>query len=301
MAKHQRDQRCGHVALIGLPNAGKSTLMNAILGTKISIVSHKPQTTRFQVVGIHLAENDQIIFLDTPGMFQPGSPFEKNMLQAAWQAVYDCAVIVLLVDVKEGASRRLMQVIENLKEKKLKVVAVINKIDLVKKEVLLDLAQCLHKTGIVSDIFMISALKNDGVGDFVRFLRRQLPYGPWFYDEDQLTNLPEKIVASEITREKLFDTLNQEIPYDLMVETERWENHPDGSVKIYQNIYVKRDTQKAIILGRMGKNIKRVGEKSRLDIGEILQRPVHLFLHVKVDPKWHTKPHVFQEGHFFQA
>jgi len=295
------EKHCGHVALIGLPNAGKSTLLNTILGTKVSIVSHKPQTTRFQVIGVHIEDQDQIIFLDTPGLFQPKSPFEKNILQAAWQAIHECTIVALLVDAQEGFSPRMQNAIKTLEKREIKVVVLLNKIDLIAKPKLLASAQKFYDTNIVTDIFMISALNNDGVSDFVNYIRKKLPATPWLYEEDQVTNLPQRLMASEITREKLFRTLNQELPYELMVDTNEWEEYPDNSLKIYQTIYVKRDSQKAIVLGKAGKSIKRIGQMAREEISELLQKKVHLFLHVKVDKLWHEKPHIFNSGHGFYS
>ncbi len=292
---------CGHVALIGLPNAGKSTLLNTILGTKVSIVSRKPQTTRFQVIGIHIEENSQIIFLDTPGLFQAKSPFEKSILQTAWHAVHNCSFVALLVDVQEGFSSRMKQLISTLKERKVEIIVVLNKIDLIAKPKLLNIAKEFHETNIVKDIFMVSALNNDGVSDFVTYIRVRLPESPWIYEHDKITNLPQRLIASEITREKLFRTLNKELPYELMVDTARWEETLNKNIKIYQTIYVRRDSQKAIILGKNGQAIKKVGKMAREELTEMFQKKIHLFLHVKTDKIWHEKPHIFNSGHGFYS
>lgn len=291
-------QKCGYVALMGLPNVGKSTLMNQILGTKVSIVSKRPQTTRFQVMGIHCVGDDQIIFMDTPGVFDPKSPFEKNILQAAWQAVHDCAVVALLVDAKEGLSPRTEGLLREIARRELRVVVVLNKIDLIPKTLLLSLAKSIYEMGCVEDIFMISALSGSGVKDFVAYCQKKLPEGPWCFQEDQLTNLPMRFMASELTREKLFTFLNKELPYDLMVETDRWEENATD-IKVYQTIYVKRESQRGIILGNKGMGIKRIGQLSRHELQEMTGKAVHLFLHVKVDKLWHQKPHIFQLGHLF--
>jgi len=283
--------RCGFVALVGAPNAGKSTLLNWMVGGKISIVTPKVQTTRSRITGICMAdENTQIIFLDTPGIFEPKRRLEKAMVTAAWSGAQDADFVVLLVDAKRGFDGDSRRIIEGLVSRKRRAVLALNKIDGISREALLPLAAKLNETGVFSDSFMISALKGDGVDDLRDFLAARMPPGPWLYPEDQLSDIPLRLLAAETTREKLFLRLHQELPYALGVETESWEELKDGSLRIDQVIYVLRDSHKPIVLGKGGKQIKAVGQAARLDLEAFLGQRVHLFIHVKVAPKWTDDP-----------
>ena len=280
--------RCGYVALIGAPNSGKSTLLNALVGAKISIVSPKVQTTRRRVLGIALYEGAQIIFVDTPGIFapRPGRRLERAMVQAAWAGAEDADLVVLLVDVTRPEDSDTTAIVDRLKAAGRKAVLVLNKIDLVNPPVLLAIADRFAKIGIFDPIFMISGLTGDGVEDLKRHLAQALPQGPWLYPEDQLSDLPERLMAAEVTREQIFLQLRDELPYASTVETDKWEERKDGSVRIEQTIFVQRPTQKAIVLGEGGQRIKQIGARGRAELETLLGRRVHLFLHVRVEKDW---------------
>lgn len=283
--------RCGFVALVGAPNAGKSTLLNLMVGGKVSIVTPKVQTTRSRIIGICMAKDHaQIIFLDTPGIFKPKRRLERAMVTAAWSGAHDADLVVLLVDVKRRFDADTDRIIKGLKARKRRAVLALNKIDGVRRETLLPLAAELNETGVFSDSFMISALKGDGVDDLRDFLAKRMPAGPWLYPEDQLSDIPLRLLAAETTREKLFLRLHQELPYALGVETESWEERKDGSLRIDQVIYVLRDSHKPIVLGKGGRQIKAVGQAARQDLEAFLGQRVHLFIHVKVAPKWTDDP-----------
>ena len=289
------DGKCGYVALVGAPNAGKSTLMNRLMGTKVSIVTHKVQTTRARIIGVLTHENAQIVFVDTPGIFAPRRRLERAMVAAAWGGAADADVIVLLVDVSEKSLDHALRIIDGLKEAGRKAVLALNKIDLVKRDVLLGITEQLTATGVFTDTFMISALNGSGVNDLVPHLAAMVPKGPWLYPADHLTDMNDRLFAAEITREKLFLRLHQELPYALTVETEGWEERPDGSVKVDQVIYVERQSQRSIVLGKGGQQIKQVGAASREELAELLGRKVHLFLFVKVRDKWRDDPERYRE------
>lgn len=283
--------RCGFVALVGAPNAGKSTLLNLMVGGKVSIVTPKVQTTRSRIIGICMAKDHaQIIFLDTPGIFKPKRRLERAMVTAAWSGAHDADLVVLLVDVKRRFDADTDRIIKGLKARKRRAVLALNKIDGTRRETLLPLAAELNETGVFSDSFMISALKGDGVDDLRDFLAKRMPAGPWLYPEDQLSDIPLRLLAAETTREKLFLRLHQELPYALGVETESWEERKDGSLRIDQVIYVLRDSHKPIVLGKGGRQIKAVGQAARQDLEAFLGQRVHLFIHVKVAPKWTDDP-----------
>ena len=283
--------RCGFVALVGAPNAGKSTLLNQFVGAKVSIVTPKVQTTRSRITGICMAGDDtQIIFLDTPGIFEPKRRLERAMVTAAWSGAHDADLVVLLVDAKRGIDKDSRRIIAGLAKRKRKAVLALNKIDGLRRDVLLPLAAALNETAVFSDSFMISALNGDGVDDLRDFLAAEMPAGPWLYPEDQLADIPLRLLAAETTREKLFLRLHQELPYALGVETESWEERKDGSIRIGQVIYVLRDSHKPIILGKGGRQIKAVGQAAREELQAFLGQPVHLFIHVKVAPKWTDDP-----------
>lgn len=284
-------QHCGFVSIIGAPNAGKSTLVNRLVGAKVSIVSPKVQTTRTRVMGIVNRGKTQIVFIDTPGIFAPKRRLEKAMVAAAWQGAKDAEVVALLIDAGHGkVNAETRAIIARLKETKRKVIGILNKIDLLKKENLLALAAELDAEGVFTDLYMISALNGDGVEKLLGDLARRMPEGPWMFSEDQITDMPLRLLAAEITREKIFLQLGDELPYASTVETESWEEFENGSVKISQTLYVMRDTQKAIVLGKGGTRIKRIGEASRKELEEILERRVHLSLFVKVRDKWTDDP-----------
>lgn len=287
----EKKQRCGFVGIIGAPNAGKSTLVNRLVGAKVSIVSPKVQTTRARVMGIVNRGKTQIIFVDTPGIFTPKRRLEKAMVAAAWQGLKDAEFVALLIDVSHGKiNAETRAIIARLKEMNRKVMGILNKIDLVKRETLLGLAADLDAEGVFTDIYMISALKGDGVEKLLSDLGRKMPEGPWMFADDQITDMPLRLLAAEITREKIFLQLGDELPYASTVETESWEEFKNGSVKISQTLYVMRDSQKAIVLGKGGTRIKKIGEASRKELEEILERRVHLSLFVKVRDKWTDDP-----------
>ncbi|MCC7037412.1 MAG: GTPase Era [Alphaproteobacteria bacterium] len=292
----EKKRRCGYVGVIGAPNAGKSTLVNQLVGAKVSIVSPKVQTTRTRVMGIVNRDETQLIFVDTPGIFAPQRRLEKAMVAAAWAGAKDAEIIAVLMDVGHGhINPETKAIIEKLKTTERNAVAVLNKIDLLKKERLLSLATEINETGVFTDIFMISALKGDGVEKLLEEFAKRLPEGPWMFSEDQISDMPMRLLAAEITREKIFLQLGDELPYSATVESDKWEEFKDGSVKISQTIYVLRDTQKAIFLGKGGTRIKSLGAAARKELEEILDRRVHLSLFVKVREKWTDDPERYRD------
>lgn len=292
------ETRCGFVAVIGEPNAGKSTLVNAMVGAKVSIVTHKVQTTRRRIRGIAIEGTSQIIFVDTPGLFQPRRRLDRAMVAAAWAGAKDADIVVLMVEAQRGVTEGVEAILDGLDAhaKGGKPVALaINKIDRVKRERLLALAADLNRRRAFVGTFMISAEKGHGVADLRRWLAESLPTGPWHYPEDQIADLPLRMIAAEITREKLTLRLHQELPYQMTVETESWDEKKDGSVRIGQIVYVARDGHKGIVLGHKGETIRQIGAESRAEIGKLLERPVHLFLTVKVRPGWLDDPARYRE------
>jgi len=278
--------RCGYVALLGAPNAGKSTLTNHFVGSKVSIVSPKAQTTRTTVKGIGIYKETQIIFLDTPGIFKPKRRLDRAMVASAWSGLSDADIAVLLVDAKRGADDETKAIIEKLKENKVPAVLVLNKSDLVKGERLLQLAAELNELYAFKETFMVSALSGKGTEEFYNYLADNLPESPWFYPEEQMSDMPLKLLAAEVVREKLFLYLRQELPYALTVEPELWERREDNSVRAEMTIYVERDGQKQIILGHNGSMIKKIGQSARLELEKLLEDRIHLFLFVKVRENW---------------
>lgn len=278
--------RCGFVALLGAPNAGKSTLTNNFIGSKVSIVSPKAQTTRTTVKGIGIWDNTQIIFLDTPGIFKPKRRLDRAMVASAWSGVGDADIIALVVDTKRGFDEETKAIISKLKEDNIKAILVLNKIDLVKPEVLLALCNELNQAYSFEETFMISALENKGVDDLYQYLADNLPESVWYYPEDQMSDMPLKLLSAEIVREKLFLYLRQELPYSLTVEPELWERRYDGSVRAEMTIYVERDSQKQIVLGHGGSMIKKIGQSARKELQDLLESRIHLFLFVKVRENW---------------
>jgi GTP-binding protein Era len=288
--------RAGFVAVVGAPNAGKSTLVNALVGEKVSIVSPKVQTTRMRVIGIAMADlpdgaRAQVVLVDTPGIFRIAKRrLERAMVAAAWQGAQDADEIALVVDAERGVGAETKAIAERLKESGAPRYLILNKIDLVPREKLLALTGELNALVPFERTFMVSALKNDGVADVLASFASNLPAGPFLYPEDQAADLPMRLLAAEVTREQVFLQLHQELPYEAAVETEKWEERADGSVRIEQTIHVQRDGQRAIVLGKAGSKIKQIGARARHELGEMLERPVHLFLHVKVSERWADDP-----------
>ncbi len=282
--------RCGFVALIGAPNAGKSTITNNFVGSKVSIVSPKVQTTRTLVKGIGIYDNTQIIFVDTPGIFKPKRRLDRAMVGSAWDGALDADIVVLVVDAKRGFDDETRSIIAKLNKRKIEALLVLNKIDLVQKDKLLGLSQALNQEGHFKETFFVSAETGQCIDDFYKYLAEHLPESPWYYPEDQISDMPLKLLAAEIVREKLFLYLHQELPYVLTVEPELWERREDGSVRAEITIYVERDNQKVIILGKGGQMIKRIGQAARKEIEELLEERVHLFLFVKVRENWQEDP-----------
>ena len=294
----RQDTRAGFVALIGEPNAGKSTLLNKMVGAKVSIVTHKVQTTRARIRGIAMEGDAQIVFVDTPGLFRPRRRLDRAMVKAAWGGAADADIIVLLIEAHRGLTSGVQAIIDRMRDQIPQgqpVALAINKIDRVQAEVLLALAQKMNDAFPFVETFMISAEKGYGVDKLRAWLGGMLPAGPWFYPEDQIADLPMRNIASEITREKLTLRLHEELPYQLTVETEKWQDNPDGSTRIDQIIYVARDGHKGIVLGNKGETIKAIGQAARLEMVAFLDHPVHLFLQVKVRPNWLEEPERYSE------
>ncbi|WP_292900099.1 GTPase Era [Nitratireductor sp.] len=294
-ADAQDETRSGFVALIGAPNAGKSTLLNQLVGAKVSIVTHKVQTTRAIVRGIATHENAQIVFIDTPGIFNPRRTLDRAMVTTAWGGAKDADIVALLIDAERGIKGDAAAILEKLKDVAQPKILILNKIDRVKRETLLELAARANEAVEFERTFMISALQGAGCNDLLAHLSERLPKGPWYYPEDQLSDLPMRQLAAEITREKLFLRLHQELPYAIHVETEKWEERKDGSVRIDQVVYVERDSQKKIVLGHKGAAIRAVGQAAREELAGILEQKVHLFLFVKVREGWGNDPERFRE------
>ncbi len=292
--------RAGFAAIVGAPNAGKSTLVNALVGSKVSIVSPKVQTTRMRVIGIAMIDlpddgaegsRAQVVLVDTPGIFRIARRrLERAMVAAAWQGADDADVVALVVDSERGVGPETEAIIERLKEQKAPRFLILNKIDLVAREKLLALTAEINAKLDFERTFMVSALKQDGVRDILTTLGGVLPAGPFLYPEDQAADLPLRLLAAEVTREQVFLQLHQELPYEAAVETDKWEDRPDGSTRIEQTIHVQREGQRAIVLGKGGAKIKQIGARARHELGHMLERPVHLFLHVKVSERWADDP-----------
>jgi len=287
--------RCGFVALIGAPNAGKSTLLNQLVGAKVSIVSRKVQTTRTQVRGIALAGTAQVIFVDTPGIFAPKRRLDRAMVTSAWGGATDADLIGVLIDVERFDNEENTRLLEKLSELKQPKFLILNKIDTVAKEKLLEITTKVNAQGNFEQTFMIAALTGYGVKDILAWLENRLPLGPWLYPEDQISDAPLRFLAAEITREKIFERLHDELPYRSTVETESWQQRPDGSVRIEQTIYVEREGQRKIVLGEGGQTIKAIGQKARVEIAEAAEATVHLFLFVKVRENWSDDPERYRE------
>jgi GTP-binding protein Era len=282
--------RAGFAAIIGAPNAGKSTLVNQLVGTKITIVTHKVQTTRFPVRGVMMHGNSQVVLVDTPGIFAPRRRLDRAMVKSAWDGAGDADAIVHLIDARhwtgQGDRAEDEAIIDRLKLIGAKAILAINKIDLVERSLLLGATKALFDTGVYSDVLLVSGLNGDGVDQLADLLASRMPEGPYLFPEDQAADMPSRLIAAEVTREKLMLRLHQEIPYQLTVETENWTQHDDGAVRIDQMIHVSRDGHKSIVLGKGGQTIRDIGMAARKELTEILGRPVHLFLRVKVSERW---------------
>ena len=288
--------RAGFVAVVGAPNAGKSTLVNGLVGSKVSIVSPKVQTTRMRVIGIAMKDlpdgtRSQVVLVDTPGIFRVAKRrLERAMVAAAWQGADDADMVALVVDAERGIGPETQAISERLKETKAPRFLVLNKIDLFAREKLLSLTADLNTIVPFDRTFMVSALKADGVSDLLKAFAEAVPAGPFLYPDDQAADLPLRLLAAEVTREQVFLQLHQELPYEAAVETDKWEDRPDGSVRVEQTIHVQREGQRAIFLGKGGARIKQIGARARHELGQMLERPVHLFLHVKVSERWAEDP-----------
>lgn len=287
--------RCGFVALIGAPNAGKSTLLNRLVGGKVSIVSHKVQTTRALVRGIMVHDQTQIIFVDTPGLFQPKRRLDRAMVSKAWDGAGDSDVVALLIDAQKGVRDDEERILTTLKDRHQKLILLLNKIDMVKRESLLALVDRISAEVSFDQTFMISAANGDGCDDLLALLAGDLPQGPWLYPEDQMSDLPMRQLAAEVTREKLFERLHQELPYALTVETESWKELRGGDVRVEQTVFVQRESHKKILLGKGGQTVKAVSQAARKDLQSMLEQKVHLFLFVKVREKWLDDPERYRE------
>jgi GTP-binding protein Era len=287
--------RSGFIAVLGAPNAGKSTFINRAVGTKVSIVSPKVQTTRTRVLGIMMQGEAQLIFIDTPGIFEPRRRLDRAMVAAAWGGASDADHIILIVDCQRGYDKDSRTIVAGLKAKKRQVDLVLNKVDLVAKEKLLELISVLDAEGIFSNTYMISALSGDGVDELLTELVKTIPAGPYLFPPDQISDMPARLLAAEVTREQLYLQLHQELPYAVTIETESWEEKKDGSVAINQVIYVERDSQKAIVLGKGGAKIKSIGAKSRAEMEDILGQKVHVMLFVKVRENWGNDPERYRD------
>lgn len=290
--KTNNQTHCGFIVTLGAPNAGKSTLINQLVGNKVTIVSPKAQTTRHRVIGIAVSANSQLIFIDTPGIFTPKKRLERSMVGAAWKATKEADLTLLVVDVRKKSLISSFTILNQLGNRP--VILVLNKIDQIKHTDLLEIATQFQSFSNITHTFMISALTGDGVSDLKHFLAAEVPIGPWLYPEDQLTDMPQKLWAAEITREHLFRQLYQELPYAIMVETDAWEEFDNGDLKISQTIYVARNRQKAIVLGKGGQQIKAISSAARKEISLLLNCQVHLFLYVKVMEDWANKPAMYR-------
>jgi GTP-binding protein Era len=287
--------RCGFIALIGAPNAGKSTLINALVGAKVAIVSHKVQTTRALLRGIATADGAQLVFIDTPGIFAPKRRLDRAMVTNAWAGAHDADIAAVLIDAKQGLDADPDAMFDRLADIRQPKILLINKVDLVEKPALLAIAQAANARATFAATFMISALTGDGVADVKSWLAAHVPEGPWHYPEDQITDAPLRQLAAEITREKLYLRLHQELPYQSTVETEQWKELKDGSTRIEQTIYVERESQRKIVLGKGGATIKAIGAQARREIADMIEAPVHLFLFIKVRERWGDDPERYRE------
>ena len=287
--------KAGFVAVIGAPNAGKSTLVNGLVGQKVAIVSPKAQTTRARLMGIAIEGEAQILLVDTPGIFAPRRRLDRAMVAAAWTGAQDADLILLVIDAAAGVNAEVEAIIASLEQREHPLFLALNKIDLLKKEALLALSAGLAARLIPDKVFMISAAQGDGVSDLKQALAASMPEGPWLYPDDEVSDATDRMIAAELTREQIVNQLHQELPYATAIETETWEDRPDGSTAIRQQILVERDSQKAIVIGKGGRRLKAIGAAAREEIAQHLGRPVHLFLHVKVNPRWDEDRGLYRE------
>lgn len=287
--------RCGFVAVVGAPNAGKSTLVNALVGQKVAIVSPKAQTTRTRLMGVAMEGETQIVLIDTPGIFAPTRRLDRAMVAAAWSSLDQAEAILVMIDAAAKLSGRVERVLEGIANRPEKKYLILNKVDLTKKDKLLTIATELNAKVTFDETYFISASSGDGVAQLKTNLAKLMPEGPWHFPEDEVSNAPERVLAAEITREQLYRQLHEELPYQSTVETEKFTTRKDGSAEIHQQILVARDNQRAIILGHKGERIKDIGSKSRAELAELLGRPVHLFLHVKVKANWDEDRGVYRD------
>ncbi|MDB5697828.1 MAG: era [Alphaproteobacteria bacterium] len=288
-------EHCGLVAVVGAPNAGKSTLVNALVGQKVAIVSPKAQTTRTRLMGIAIAGQSQILLLDTPGIFDPRRRLDRAMVAAAWSGTQDADLVALVIDAKTGFSARIEAMLDTLQGRREAKILVLNKVDVADKQALLTLAAQLNERVGFEETFMVSATTGDGVGDLKATLAARMPEGPWHFPEEQVSDATDRMLAAEVTREQLYLQLHAELPYASAVETEKYDERKDGSVAIHQQILVGRPTQRAIVLGKGGARIKEIGAAAREQLGQLLGRKVHLFLHVKVKPDWEEDRGLYRE------
>jgi GTP-binding protein Era len=289
------DRRCGFVAIVGAPNVGKSTLVNALVGAKVTIVSPKVQTTRAIVRGIAIEGDAQLIFVDTPGIFSPRRRLDRAMVATAWSGAHDADIVALMIDAKRGLDDEAVAIAAKLADARAPKILIVNKVDLVAKPSLLGLVAAANEGAHYAATFMVAALSGYGVAEVKKWLAAHLPEGPWHYPEDQISDAPLRALASEITREKIYLRLHQELPYHSTVETESWQERKDGSVRIEQTVYVERESQRKIVLGKGGQAIKSIGAQARKEIAEIIEKPVHLFLFVKVREGWTDDPERYRE------
>jgi GTP-binding protein Era len=283
------------VAVVGAPNAGKSTLVNALVGQKVAIVSPKAQTTRVRLMGVAIEGESQLLLVDTPGIFDPRRRLDRAMVAAAWGGTADADLIAIVVDAKTGITRKIEALLESLQERREAKILILNKVDVTEKQTLLDLAHRINEILTLEDIFMVSATTGDGVADLKKLLAKRMPEGPWHFPEDQVSDATDRMLAAEVTREQLYLQLHAELPYASAVETEKYDERKDGSVAIHQQILVGRDTQRAIVLGKRGARLKEIGTRSREELGRLLGKKVHLFLHVKVNPNWEEDRGLYRE------
>lgn len=287
--------RCGVISVIGPTNAGKSTLVNKFVGSKVSIVTHKVQTTRSRIRAISILDTSQIIYVDTPGIFIPQRRLERAMVDAAWMAAEEADIVLLVIDSIRGIGADIKSIIDKLSDRKCAIYIVLNKIDNIRRELLLRLIDSLNNETKLNEIFMVSALNGEGVSELQSTIASRVPLGPWLFPDDQLSDLPQRLLASEITREKVYLYLHQELPYAIAVDTENWNELKDNSIRIEQVIYIQRESQKGIVLGSGGKTIKRIRSESQRELSDLLENKVHLFLHVKVSANWINEPGRYSE------
>ena len=288
-------QKCGVVALIGAPNAGKSTIINSLVGQKVAITSSKPQTTRTRLLGIAIEQDTQLLLVDTPGIFEPRRRLDRAMVSAAWEGAEDADILVLLVDGRAGLGLKVTTIVERMAHRKERIILVINKVDIAAKEKLLVHAQKLNELAAFEETFFVSAKTGDGLDELKAYLVAAMPEGPWHFPEDQVSDASERILAAEITREQIYRQLHAELPYATAIAMEQYKERPDGSLEVHQQILVEKASQKAIILGKGGTRIKEIGASARQELSRILGKPVHLYLHVKVSANWDEDKSLYQD------